>query len=143
MTDRAAALAFLADTEGLGPIAGAVEAEPTFTRLDPGELVANVRTEGGRFVTALRFAGGRLAVEVVARWITAPTAPSVEPLRAFFTAALARLGARRLVDLVTREVGLPLVWEVTLRRYEGASDEPNIGTVRYRAVEINNPPSNL
>lgn len=139
-----AVAAFLA-IEGLDDLAappGARESEATVTLNLDDELVANVRTQGGRFASALRGPAGAMGLEVFVRWIDEPGGASVEAAKAFFLAPLRRLGATQLADAIARTAGLPLRWEVRITN-TSPGGEARVGTNVHVAAEIGNPPERL
>lgn len=128
--------------DGLAAPPGAQESEPTVELQFDDELVANVRTQGGRFVSALRGPAGAMGVEVLVRWIDGPGGESVEAAKGFFLAPLRRMGATRLADAIARAAGLPLRWEVRIRN-TAPGGEARVGTNVHVAAEIGNPPERL
>jgi len=140
---RLDALCALAGLEALTAPVGAVERSPTVQRDTEEVIVAGVRTEGGRFVTALTGPGTRISIELLVRWIAAPTDPSAAAARAYFLAPLERLGVAGLVTLVSDTVGLPMLWEARVTRHPTDDSEPVVGVTVYRVSELGNPPTRL
>jgi hypothetical protein len=141
-TDEQTAFLTVGGTEDLPSFANAHESDPQVDHLDDPMTIANVPTQGARFVSTVQAPIGDLRFTVEVRWIDEPGERSVEAVKRFFLAPLVRMGATRLVDEIRRASGLPLHWEVRIvtQRRDGSSGE---GSVVYHAAEMGNPPAAL